>query len=137
MQSQTARPAPKKVLIIDDSVQTHQAFKIMLNRYKCEVITAVSGHRGLHQLTGNPEIDLLIVDMNMPHMSGTEFIRRVKEREACRHIPIIAVGSRGRNLDIDEAAVGAQGNIKKPFTSSELHALISMLFPKDNLKLSA
>jgi CheY-like chemotaxis protein len=137
MPSQITKTTLRKVLIIDDSVHTHQAFKIMLNRYKCETITALNGQKGLHQLTHNPEVDLLIVDMDMQHMSGTEFIKRVKEQKTYNHIPIIAVRSRGMEYDADSVMPFAQGSIKKPFTSSELHTLIGTLFPQNILKLSA
>lgn len=109
----------------------------MLNRYKCETITALNGQKGLNQLTSNPEVNLLIVDLNMPHMSGMEFIKRVKEQETYNHIPIIAISSDGMDHDAHEALAFAHGNLKKPFTSSELHTVIGTLFPQNILKLSA
>jgi len=127
----------KKVLVINDSVQTHQAFKMMLNRYKCETITALNGQIGLNQLTDNSGVNLLIVDMNMPHMSGMEFIRRVKEQNTYDHIPIIAISSDSMLCDANEVSALAQGNLRKPFTSSELHAMIERLFPQDICALCA
>jgi response regulator RpfG family c-di-GMP phosphodiesterase len=128
MPPQITKTKLNKVLIIDDSVQTHQAFKIMLTRYKCETITALNGQKGLNQLTSNPEVDLLIVDMDMPHMSGMDFIKQVKEQETYNHIPIIAISSGGMGHNAYEAIAFAHGNLKKPFTSSELHTVIGTLF---------
>jgi CheY-like chemotaxis protein len=127
----------KKVLIIDDSVQTHQAFKMMLNRYKCETITALNGQKAMNQLCSNPEVNLLIVDLNMQHMSGMEFIRRVKEQKTYDHIPIIAISSDGMRCDANEVSAFAQGNLRKPFTSSELHTIIETLFPQNICTLCA
>ncbi len=83
-----------KVLVVDDSVALQQLYKITLSRYKCKVISALSGPEGLISLAGNPDTNLLIVDINMPHMNGLEFIKKVKEQEAYRNIPIIAVSTR-------------------------------------------
>ncbi len=122
--------ALKKVLIIDDSAQIHQVYRIMLNRYKCEVITTLDGQKGLNQLTSNPGVDLLIVDMQMPAMSGMEFIRRVKAQNAYGHIPIIAVSSGGMDIDGRGTVSCAQGNLRKPFTSTELPSAIGKIFPQ-------
>jgi CheY-like chemotaxis protein len=127
----------KKVLIIDDSIQTHQAFKMMLNRYKCETITALNGQKAMNQLCNNPEVDLLIVDLDMPHMSGVEFVRRVKEEKAHDHIPIITISSDGMQCDTTEVSAFVQGNLRKPFTSSELHAMIETLFRQNICALCA
>lgn len=121
----------KKVLIIDDSVHIHQAYKMMLNRYKCKIITALDGEEGLNHLINNPDINLLIVDMKMPRMSGTEFIRRLRELGSYDHIPIIAISSDGMDYDAGEAIAFAQGDLRKPFTSTELHTAIRNLFSCD------
>ena len=117
-----------KVLVVDDSVALQQIYKITLSRYKCQIISALSGHEGLISLAGNPDTNLLIVDINMPHMNGFEFIRKVKEQEAYSNIPIIIVSTRGREDDAKEALAFAQGNLIKPFTSNEVHTLIESLF---------
>lgn len=113
-----------KVLVVDDSAPLHQIYKIILMRYKFEVIQALSGQEGLDKLAEHPDISLLIVDLAMPRMSGLQFIKKVKEQEGLNKIGIIAVTSRSGDPDADEARGFAQGNLKKPFTSNELHALI-------------
>ncbi len=137
MAQQSAKTRLKKILIIDDSVQMHQAFKMMLNRYKCETIAALDGQIGLNQLSSNPEVSLLIVDLNMPHMSGMEFIKRVKGQETYNHIPIIAISSAGMTYDANEAFAFVQGKLRKPFTSSELHTVVETLFPLNPSELIA
>jgi len=119
-----------KVLVVDDSAALQQIYKITLARYHCQTISALSGPEGLSALAGNPDINLLIVDINMPHMSGLEFIKKVKEQEAYRTIPLIIVSTRGKENDAKEALAFAQGNLIKPFISSEVHTLIEGLFPE-------
>ena len=116
-----------KVIVVDDSAPLHQIYKIILMRYKFDVIPALSGQEGLDKLAQHPDVNFLIVDLAMPRMSGLEFIRKVKEQEGLNNIPIIVVTSRGGENDAEEACAFAQGNLNKPFTSNELHALIEKL----------
>jgi CheY-like chemotaxis protein len=123
----------KKILVVDDSVALHQIYQITLARYKCPVLTASNGQEGLNKLTQNPDISLLIVDMHMPHISGIEFINRVKEQEAFKNIPIIAVILKAKDSTI-EAHRLAEGILKKPFTSGEIHLEVEKLFPDSVLE---
>ena len=118
-----------KVIVVDDSAALQQTYKFTLLRYKCEILSALGGHEGLNYLACNPDTNLLIVDINMPHMSGLEFIKKVKEQEAYSNIPIIIASTRKREDDAREALAFAQGNLIKPFTSNEVHTLIESLFP--------
>ena len=119
-----------KVLIVDDSAALQQMYKVTLSRYKCTIISALSGQEGLNALAGNPDTNLLIVDLDMPRMSGLEFIKKVKEQEAYGNIPIIIVSTKGTENDAEKALAFAQGSLRKPFTSNELHTLIESLSPR-------
>jgi two-component system chemotaxis response regulator CheY len=122
---------PTKVLIIDDSEPLHQIYKITLKRYPCEVITALRREEGLQKLIENPDVNLILVDLNMStsRMSAIEFIRKVKEHDAFKNIPVVVVSTRGKEVNIQEDLALAQGNLRKPFTSNEIHAAIIKLFP--------
>ncbi len=119
-----------KVLVVDDSTQIHLAYKMILMRYRCEIIEALNGQEGLHKLNNSPDINLMIIDINMPLMSGLEFVKKVKETERFKLIPIIIASTAGKESDADTClALGASGCIKKPFTSSQLQKLIETLLP--------
>ncbi len=120
-----------KVLVVDDSAALQQTYKVTLSRYKCEILSALSGREGLNSLASNPDTNLLIVDIKMPNMSGLEFIKHVKEQEAYSNIPIIIVSTRRGEDDAKKALAFAQGNLIKPFTSNEVHTLIESLFPQN------
>jgi CheY-like chemotaxis protein len=115
-----------KILIVDDSEALYHNYKVILRRYKCDTIGALRREEGLAKLTENPGVNLILIDMNMPrsYMSGLEFIQRVKEHEAFRHIPIIVVSTRGRSENLQEALALTQGILTKPFTSNEVHAVM-------------
>jgi CheY-like chemotaxis protein len=119
-----------KILVVDDSAPLHQIYQITLVRYKCPVLKALNGQNGLTLLTQNPDINLLIVDMHMPRMNGLEFIKRVKEQETFKNIPIIAIISKGQEEMWREALQIAEGLLIKPFTSTEIHAAVGNLMPQ-------
>jgi len=95
---------------------------------------ALNGQKGLDLLAHNPDINLLIVDMHMPHMNGLTFIKRVKEQETFNNIPIIAVISKGQEEMWREALQLAEGLLIKPFTSTEIHAAVEKLISQPVLE---
>lgn len=120
----------KKVLVVDDSALIHQMYKMVLTRYKCEIIDALNGQEGLDKLAKNPDADMVLLDINMPVMNGLEFIKKAKEMGKFSHIPIIIVSTEGKEEDTMRGlALGAKGYVKKPFQPSDLHALIEKLHP--------
>src|SRR5574341_839223 len=120
----------KKVIVIDDSALIHQMYKMVLMRYKCEIIAAQNGQDGLEKLAKNPDADLILLDINMPLMNGLEFIKKVREIGKYDHVPIVIVSTEGKEEDTMRGlALGAKGYVKKPFQPSDMHALIEKLYP--------
>jgi two-component system chemotaxis response regulator CheY len=119
----------KKVLVVDDSALIHQMYKMVLMRYRCEIIQALNGQDGLEKLEKNPDVNMMLVDINMPLMNGLEFIQKVKALGKFDSIPIIIVSTEGKEEDTQRGlALGASGYVKKPFQPSDLHSLIGKLF---------
>lgn len=116
-----------KILIVDDSAAVHQFYKMLLMRYKSEIISARNGQEGLNRLTTHSDVNLMIVDDNMPCMNGFEFIKKVKEQTAFNDVPIVFTSFEERKKLQDTLAI-TQGYLRKPFTSNELHTLIEQLF---------
>jgi two-component system chemotaxis response regulator CheY len=120
----------KKVLVVDDSKLIHQMFNMVLMRYRCAIVHAGNGQEGWDKLVQNPDVNLLLVDINMPVMSGLDFIKKVKGAGSYDHIPIVIVSTEGKEEDTERGlALGARGYVKKPFEPSSLHALIEKLCP--------
>jgi two-component system, chemotaxis family, chemotaxis protein CheY len=120
----------KKVLIVDDSALIHQMYKMVLMRYKCVLVIAQNGRIGLEKLAQHPDVDLVLLDINMPEMNGLEFIKKVKEIGAYEHIPIVISSTEGKEEDTKRGiALGASGYVTKPVQPSELHAVIQAVLP--------
>lgn len=120
----------RKILVVDDSNLIHQMYKMVLMRYRCEVVHAQNGQDALDKLAQNPDVNVVFVDINMPVMNGLDFIKTMKGAGIYDHIPIVIVSTEGRDEDTERGlALGAKGYVKKPFQPSDLHALIDALCP--------
>jgi CheY-like chemotaxis protein len=119
-----------RVLVVDDDPIVCKAIEVLLQRHGFEVIVADGGEAGLRALDGGG-IDLMIVDVFMPHMRGFESIRIFHERAPA--IPLVAIsGYAFANLnkpapDFLRMALelGASRCLRKPFTPDALLAIIN------------
>jgi len=119
----------KKVLVVDGSALIHQMYKMVLMRYRCEIVQALNSQDGIDKLEKNPDVNMMLVDINMPLMNGLEFVQKVKSLKKFASIPIIIVCTEGKEEDTQRGlALGASGYVKKPFQPTDLHSLINKLF---------
>ena len=117
---------PKKVLVVDDSKLIHKMFEVMLRDF--ELVHARDGLEALQRLGEHADIELILLDINMPNMNGLEFLERVKQDAALAEIPVIIVSTEGKEEDtIRGLEAGAKAYIKKPFRSEEILSIIERL----------
>jgi two-component system chemotaxis response regulator CheY len=88
----------KKILLVDDSEFVRNYHSHILVEANFEVLTAVDGNDGLEKLFMHA-CDLILTDINMEHMDGYEFIRRVRAEKRYENLPIIIVSTEGDNRD--------------------------------------
>jgi CheY-like chemotaxis protein len=120
----------KKILVVDDSALIHQMYKMALTRYKCAIESAKDGKAGLELLARHKDIDLVLLDINMPVMGGLEFLKKVKELGAYSHVPIVIVSTEGKEEDtLRGLEMGAKGYLTKPIQTAALHEMIEKLVP--------
>ena len=118
------------ILIIDDIVMNHKILKEQLSSETCKCISVNSARKGFDVLAKAAEknipIDLVIVDYQMPHMTGEDFIRIVKTHESYKHIPLILYSSVGDDgLKQRLKNLGVNGYITKPTRHHELLRTVS------------
>ena len=83
-----------RILLVDDSPNTREVERTMLEKAGYEVLTAEHGKQGLDLLT-RYSVDLLITDVEMPEMDGLTLTRSLKEQEKFQTLPIIIVSTKG------------------------------------------
>jgi len=122
----------KKVMVVDDSALIHQMYKMALQRYKCTIITAKNGQAALDLLAQHPDIDLILLDINMPIMNGLEFLGKIKDLGSYSRIPIIIQSTEGKEEDTKRGMdLGAAAYVTKPVQTGALHNLIEKLVPAE------
>ncbi len=110
-----------RVLVIDDEKQIRRMLKTALTGFGYDVAEASSGHEGLSQ-TAIFHPDLIILDLGLPDIDGTEVICRLRE---WTQTPIIILSVREHEQDkIGALDAGADDYVPKPFSMGELLARI-------------
>lgn len=117
---------PQKVLVIDDSKLIHRMFNVLMDG--AEVVSAADGLEALETLADHPDVELIVLDINMPKMNGLEFLARVKADSALAEIPVIIVSTEGKEEDtVRGLKAGAAAYVKKPFQGEEVLDIVSRL----------
>jgi two-component system, chemotaxis family, chemotaxis protein CheY len=120
---------PRKILVVDDSKLMHKMYEVMLRRYA--LVYALDGNQALDRLNEHPDIDLVLLDVNMPNMNGLEFLAELRAVPAWADLPVIIISTVGRDEDAARGLeAGANAYIKKPFHTEEILALITRLETK-------
>ncbi|MCD6104876.1 MAG: response regulator [Thermosipho sp. (in: Bacteria)] len=118
----------KKILIVDDSKMARNYHAYVLKNAGYRVIEAIDGADALEKLFSNPDISCIITDLNMPNMDGLTFIKKVREKEEFKKIPIIIVTTLDENYDKSEGfKAGANYYLIKPTKPSTLISTIKLL----------
>ncbi len=124
----------KKVLVVDDSSLIHQMYKLVLLRYKCEIVDAMNGQEALDVITLQQDIQLILLDINMPVMNGVQFMEKAAGLGITKRVPVIIISTEGKEDDtIRGLKLGAKGYLKKPFNPPDLHDMIEKIFPVPNV----
>jgi two-component system chemotaxis response regulator CheY len=114
---------PGKVLIVDDSLLVRAQVVRALTGAGFAVVEANDGVDGLAKLSANPDVGLVVCDVNMPRMSGLELLERTPAGLA-----VLMLTTEGHSELIQRArALGAKGWITKPFDADLLVATVRKL----------
>src|SRR5918996_1060564 len=107
-----------KVVVIDDERTIRELLELHLSNAGHHVRTAEDAVAGGHMILAEVP-DLIIVDVNMPYMSGYELVEALKSDQGTRDIPVVLLTS---NIDVAERSrqLGAAGYLSKPVLATHL-----------------
>lgn len=109
------------ILIIDDEADLLRALGFAFKREGFEVRTAATGQAALAAAALDPAPDLVLLDLMLPDVPGTEVCRRLKADARTADIPILMLTARGEEIDrVVGFEVGADDYVVKPFSTREL-----------------
>lgn len=122
----------KKILVVDDDIDILELIRFNLESVGYQVVTATDGSEVIGILN-DESIDLAILDIGLPGMTGIEICRRMRQDERLGDVPIIFVTARTQETDLLIGfQVGANDYIKKPFSPRELLARVQSQFRGKN-----
>ena len=124
--------AYQTIMIVDDSTALRRTMALTLEKQGYRVIQRKDGKDALDGFKQNPDLDLIICDLEMPVMNGLEFLGMRRRDSTLAQIPTLMLTSRGglqhRSLAMQ---LGADGYFIKPYDESELVAKVKKILSRD------
>lgn len=117
-----------RALIVDDSKAMRSIVGRVVREIGFETIEAANGREGLEQLKAQGDVELILVDWNMPEMNGIEFLRAVRSRPGSAAFKMLMVTTASDLAHINTALeAGANEYLMKPFTKDAMVSKLQML----------
>jgi DNA-binding response OmpR family regulator len=116
------------VLVADDEPHIGRIIKMKLEQGPFRVSLAYDGQEALDFVLGDDHVDLAVLDLMMPRLSGLDVLRRIREEENLKAVPCIILTAGGdAKHERDALELGATQFITKPFSPKKLYALVARL----------
>jgi CheY-like chemotaxis protein len=119
------------LFLVDDDTDDHEIFKSALAKVDqhLELLTATNGAEALNILsTAKTLPDYIFVDLNMPRMSGLQFLKAIKQTDTLRNIPVIIYSTSSSPADVARTKdLGAVSFVTKPSRFADLCNLLQAL----------
>lgn len=114
-----------KVLVVDDEQDIRNLLNIYLKKLGCEVLMAADGLEAVETAKADNTIDLIVMDIMMPKLSGTEACEKIREFST---VPVLFLTAKTKEPDQNAAYnVGGDDFLPKPFTQSEFNRKVNAL----------
>jgi two-component system phosphate regulon response regulator PhoB len=121
------------VLVIEDEVDLATTLEYNLRAEGFTVRLAHSGRAGLASAMADPLPDVIVLDLMLPDLSGTEICRKLREGERTRDIPVVMCTAKGEEIDrVVGFEVGADDYVVKPYSVRELILRIRALLRRSH-----
>jgi two-component system, chemotaxis family, chemotaxis protein CheY len=112
---------PRKILVVEDSPMMVQLYRLVLERAGTELVVASTGVDGLDRAAQEPDVELFIVDINMPELDGIEFLRQLRTDLGITGVPAIVISTESEDADRKAAfEAGATAYLQKPWAPEQL-----------------
>ena len=124
----------KKILVVDDDPHIREVISFALEKAEMSVTLANDGKQALSCFE-KYDIDLIVLDINMPEMDGLECCREVRKSS---DVPILFLSSRDDEIDrILGLEIGGDDYVTKPFSPRELVARVNVILKRTQVKVSS
>ncbi len=111
----------KLVMLVDDSDVLRKITVFNLKKHGYEVVEATNGEEAIQKLSEGVKPDLMLLDIMMPKMDGFTVLKKLKESDEWKDIPVIVLTAKGGEEDEQTAlSLGATKVMTKPFSPVQL-----------------
>ena len=117
------------VLIVDDEYGLAEMAGELLTLAGYDVLSAINGKLAL-EILGHTRPDVILLDLMMPIMSGTELLAVLQADEGLRTIPVVMMSAAGREWLPADVIPSIAGYLQKPFTYDQLMTALGSALPK-------
>jgi two-component system, chemotaxis family, chemotaxis protein CheY len=125
----------KVVWIVDDDAEMGLAVSLMLKLLDCETKHYIHPRLAAQALLAGGRPDLMILDINMPEVSGLDMLEFLRRRKEWKDLPVIMLSTEAQDVTVDKAMrLGADGYVMKPVTIEELEKVMSEAFYRHIVK---
>jgi len=116
------------ILVADDEPHIGRIIKMKLEQGPFRVSIAYDGQEAIDFINGNEQLDLVLLDLMMPKLSGLDVLKQIREQDKFKSLPCIILTAGGdAKHERDALALGATQFLTKPFSPKKLYALVARL----------
>lgn len=121
----------RQVWIIDDDEEMTHALGLMLKMLDCDVLAFQNVRAAVQTLLTGKHPHLLLVDINIPEISGLDLLEFLRRRKEWKELPVIMLSSEAADNVVDKAIqMGADSYLTKPVTLEELEKTMAAAIQK-------
>jgi DNA-binding response OmpR family regulator len=125
MSEPAQNPTPLRILVVEDNEHAAFLMRFLLERAGYEVCLSPDGRDALQKLTTIEPVDLVVLDLMLPYLSGYQILIEARKNPRWLDVPIVVVTARTLEMDAVRALEsGANDFVRKPYQPEELLARI-------------
>jgi CheY-like chemotaxis protein len=126
----------KKIVVADDEVHIIHVVALKFRKNDYEVFTAGTGTEAF-ELVRDERPDILITDYQMPGMNGIEVVKKIRENEQLKDLPVIMLTARNFEMEEEQKSkLNISEFIGKPFSPRELLSKVEQVLEKSKVMAS-
>lgn len=121
----------RRILVAEDDAVTMRLITAIMAKEGYTVVPACDGNEAYRVLKTDANFTAAIFDINMPHLGGLDVVKHMRTEKRLMRIPVMMMtAERGLTLGAESFAAGALLFLPKPFTASQMQAMLRMLVGK-------
>lgn len=120
----------RRVLVVDDVMLNRKLAMVLLGKLGWQALEVDGGQAAIDWLCNHPAVDLVLLDISMPDLSGEEVCQKLRANPAFASLKIVAYTAHAGQTDIDRFLItGFNAVLIKPISMQRLKDVVTDLFP--------